>query len=105
MRGKSLVGWAGLAAAAAGALAWWSAQSEDSVLSDTAVTLTVNSTANSPAPHPLPTRPATLSATLRAQAGPPSPEPLRDNPQAQAAYDASAKPGDYVTPPSVSVEH
>lgn len=56
-------------------------------------------------PQPVATSPATLGATLRASETPPSPDLLRDNPQAQAAYDASAKPGDFVTPPSVSVEH
>ena len=58
-----------------------------------------------PPPTPRATSPADLAASLRAQSGPPSPELLRDSPQAQAAYDASAQPGDYVTPPSVSVEH
>lgn len=59
----------------------------------------------SPVPQPVATSPASLAATLRASEAPPSPDLLRDNPQAQAAYDASAQPGDYVTPPSVSVEH
>lgn len=36
---------------------------------------------------------------------PPDPAQLRDYRQAQAVYDAEAKPGDFVTPPSVSVAH
>ena len=36
---------------------------------------------------------------------PPDPELLRNAPAAQAYYDAAAEPGDYVTPPSVSVRH
>lgn len=36
---------------------------------------------------------------------PPDPEALRDAPQRQAVYDAEAKPGEFVTPPSVSIEH
>ena len=37
--------------------------------------------------------------------GPPDPEALRNAPARQAAYDAEAKPGEFVTPPNVSVEH
>lgn len=36
---------------------------------------------------------------------PPDPEALRDAPHRQAVYDAEAKPGEFVTPPSVSIEH
>ena len=36
---------------------------------------------------------------------PPDPEALRDAPGRQATYDAEAKPGEFVTPPSVSIEH
>ena len=69
------------------------------------VTLTAASPNDRTAPEPRVTSPATLAATLRASRSAPSPELLRNNPQAQAAYDASARPGDFVTPPSVSVEH
>lgn len=36
---------------------------------------------------------------------PPPLESLRNNQRAQAQLDAQAKPGDFVTPPSVSVPH
>jgi hypothetical protein len=36
---------------------------------------------------------------------PPDPEMLRNAPAAQAYYDATAQPGDFVTPPTVSIEH
>lgn len=36
---------------------------------------------------------------------PPEPELLRGAPSRQATYDAEAEPGDFVTPPNVSVEH
>lgn len=38
-------------------------------------------------------------------AQPPDPETLRDAPGRQAVYDAEAKPGEFVTPPNVSIEH
>ncbi len=38
-------------------------------------------------------------------ASPPDPEALRDAPHRQAVYDAEAKPGEFVTPPNVSIEH
>ena len=38
-------------------------------------------------------------------ARPPDPATLRDAPERQAAYDAEAKPGEFVTPPNVSIEH
>lgn len=38
-------------------------------------------------------------------ASPPPPEVLRDYSHAQSVYDQEAKPGDFVTPPAVSVEH
>jgi hypothetical protein len=36
---------------------------------------------------------------------PPPLEALRDYSHAQSVYDQEAKPGDFVTPPAVSVEH
>ena len=36
---------------------------------------------------------------------PPDPEVLRNAPRRQAIFDAEAKPGEFVTPPIVSVEH
>jgi hypothetical protein len=36
---------------------------------------------------------------------PPDPQALRNAPNRQAVYDAEAKPGQFVTPPNVSVEH
>lgn len=36
---------------------------------------------------------------------PPDPEVLRNAPHRQAIYDAEARPGDFVTPPNVSIEH
>lgn len=38
-------------------------------------------------------------------AQPPDPEALRDAPHRQAVYDAEARPGEFVTPPNVSIEH
>lgn len=35
----------------------------------------------------------------------PDPETLRDAPHRQAVYDAEAQPGEFVTPPNVSIEH
>jgi hypothetical protein len=35
----------------------------------------------------------------------PNPGSLRNAPGRQAAYDAEAKPGEFVTPPNVSIEH
>lgn len=90
--------------AAAGALVWWSGDENKAATLRASVELTKMPSAFS-APNPQPTSSAQLASTLRAQARPPSPDLLRENPQTQAAYDASARPGDYVTPPSVSVEH
>lgn len=36
---------------------------------------------------------------------PPDPASLRDAPHRQSIYDAEAKPGSFVTPPNVSIEH
>lgn len=36
---------------------------------------------------------------------PPPLEALRDYSRAQSVYDQEAKPGDFVTPPAVSIEH
>jgi hypothetical protein len=47
--------------------------------------------------------PAPVSGLGHAQA--PDPEALRDAPARQATYDAEAKPGEFVTPPNVSIEH
>lgn len=47
--------------------------------------------------------PAPASGLGHAQ--PPNPETLRDAPGRQAVYDAEAKPGEFVTPPNVSIEH
>jgi len=38
-------------------------------------------------------------------ARPPDPAALREAPARQAAYDAEARPGEFVTPPNVSIEH
>ena len=35
----------------------------------------------------------------------PNPEALANDARAQAAYDAAAQPGDFVTPPQVSIAH
>ena len=53
-------------------------------------------------PHVTPS-PAPRSGLGHAQ--PPDPEALRDAPGRQATYDAEAKPGEFVTPPHVSIEH
>lgn len=84
----------------------WSISPDDKIgRSDPAVALPAAGLADETLPAPRSTSSAQLAATLRAHDRPPSPELLRDNPQAQAAYDASAQSGDFVTPPSVSVEH
>lgn len=88
------------------ALAWWVARGDETSPATTAsLTLPAAPMAGVPLPAPRPTAQAALAATLRASRSAPSPELLRDAPQAQTAYDASAAPGDFVTPPSVSVEH
>lgn len=48
---------------------------------------------------------AALGLSGLSHAKPPDPDQLRDYGQAQAVYDAEAKPGGFVTPPSVSVAH
>lgn len=83
----------------------WTAAGGQLAQPSTAVALPAANFGDGAAPIPLATSPAALAATLRAQDSPPSPELLRDNRVGQAAYDASARPGDFVTPPSVSVEH
>ena len=90
--------------AAAGALLWWSGDENQTATHRADVELTTTPSAFS-APAPQATSSTQLASTLRAQPRPPSPELLRDNREAQAAYDASAQPGDFVIPPSVSVEH
>lgn len=47
--------------------------------------------------------PAPVSGLGHAQA--PDPEALRNAPTRQATYDAEARPGEFVTPPNVSIEH
>jgi hypothetical protein len=44
-------------------------------------------------------------ATGMSHARAPNPGSLRNAPGRQAAYDAEAKPGEFVTPPNVSIEH
>lgn len=44
-------------------------------------------------------------AALPSHREPPPPGALANNAARQAAYDAEAKPGDFVTPPIVSIEH
>jgi hypothetical protein len=48
---------------------------------------------------------AALDPQLHSHAKPPPPAALADNVAAQATYDAQATPGDFVTPPSVSIAH
>ena len=54
-------------------------------------------------------RPATRAPKLGrsglSHATPPPLEVLRDYSHAQSVYDQEAKPGDFVTPPAVSIEH
>ena len=47
----------------------------------------------------------TAASDLRSSRQPPPPDALAGNAELQAAYDASAKPGEFVTPPQVSVPH
>lgn len=65
--------------------------------------------ANNPSPK---IRPPSLSDGMNEEAiaplshrAPPPPAALANNPTAQSVYDAGAAPGDFVTPPSVSIEH
>lgn len=69
------------------------------------VTLPAFSPLDGSGPAPRATSAAQAALTLRGSGSPPVPETLRDSPAVQAAYDVSARPGDFVTPPSVSVEH
>lgn len=43
--------------------------------------------------------------SLRSLGTAPDPEVLRGDAELQAAYDSGARPGDFVTPPAVSVDH
>jgi hypothetical protein len=97
---------AGAVALAVAALALWpQAPSVADGSSPGVVSLEPDDRAAGNAALPAPTSAASVAATLRQMGSPPPPDRLRNNPQAQAAYDASAKPGDYVTPPNVSIEH
>lgn len=56
-----------------------------------------------PSSHPTPA--SGLVASGLSHRTPPPMVYLQDRPDIQAAYDAEAQPGDFVTPPAVSVEH
>lgn len=55
------------------------------------------------APPAIVASPSPRSGLSHARA--PTSEALRDAPERQAAYDAEARPGEFVTPPNVSIEH
>ncbi len=46
-----------------------------------------------------------LGASGISHATPPPLDALRDYSHAQSVYDQEAKPGDFVTPPAISIEH
>ena len=97
---RSLVALALLGAVALAA-AW--ALREPLPAEDAARRVALPAMAEAPAAPTVVASPA-LSSGL-GHARPPDPEALREAPARQAAYDAEARPGEFVTPPNVSIAH
>lgn len=91
---------AGGALALAAALAWFAAPS-GSIRDEAGPIILPEPAAQAP--------PAAVAASPEPTSGlnhaaPPAHETLRDAPARQALYDAEAQPGEFVTPPNVSIE-
>lgn len=100
------VGLAGLAAAigAVGTLWLVDREADPAAQVETPVRLSDTRPAEL-APLAAPTPLGDRGGTLLSHREPPPASALANDPARQAAYDAEAKPGEFVTPPNISIEH